>query len=114
MRAARTRRVTGGHVLIASDKFKGSLTAAEVGAAVGAGLRRVVPDLDVVVVPVADGGDGTLAAAFAAGYSRSRSPRPGRPASPSTPATPGTMTWPWSNWPTSPGSRSCPVGVSHR
>ena len=60
----------GGHVLIASDKFKGSLTAAEVGAAVGAGLRRVVPDLDVVVVPVADGGDGTLAAAFAAGYSR--------------------------------------------
>ena len=62
--------VTGGHVLIASDKFKGSLTAAEVGAAVGAGLRRVVPDLDVVVVPVADGGDGTLAAAFAAGYSR--------------------------------------------
>ncbi len=60
----------GRRVLIASDKFKGSLTAAQVGAAVGTGLRRVLPDLDVVVVPVADGGDGTLAAAFAAGYLR--------------------------------------------
>lgn len=55
-------------VLVASDKFKGSLTAAEVGAAVGAGLRAVRPELDVVVVPVADGGDGTLAAAIEAGF----------------------------------------------
>jgi glycerate kinase len=37
----------GGHVVVASDKFKGSLTAAQVGAAVGTGLRRVLPDLDV-------------------------------------------------------------------
>ena len=75
--------VTGGHVLIASDKFKGSLTAAEVGAAVGAGLRRVVPDLDVVVVPVADGGDGTLAAAYCGRLLvGSRLLRPARPASP--------------------------------
>lgn len=59
-----------GHVLIASDKFKGSLTAAQVGAAVTSGLLRVLPDLDVVVIPVADGGDGTLAAAFAAGYQK--------------------------------------------
>src|SRR6476646_2014437 len=58
----------GRHVLIASDKFKGSLTAAEVGAAVSEGLRATYPDLDVVIVPVADGGDGTLAAAIAAGY----------------------------------------------
>src|SRR6478672_5212854 len=56
------------HVLVASDKFKGSLTAAEVGAAVSKGLRSAHPDLDVVTVPVADGGDGTLAAAIAAGY----------------------------------------------
>src|SRR6476661_7623572 len=56
------------HVLIASDKFKGSLTAAEVGAAVSLGLRTSRPGLDVVTVPVADGGDGTLAAAIAAGY----------------------------------------------
>ena len=56
------------HVLVASDKFKGSLTAADVGEAVSTGIRGVYPDTEVVVVPVADGGDGTLAAAIAAGY----------------------------------------------
>jgi glycerate 2-kinase len=56
------------HVLVASDKFKGSLTAAQVGEAVRLGLRRASPGLEIVVVPVADGGDGTLAAAIAAGY----------------------------------------------
>jgi glycerate kinase len=55
-------------VLIASDKFKGSLTAAEVAAAVGNGVRRARPDVVVDSVPVADGGDGTLAAAVAAGF----------------------------------------------
>ena len=55
-------------VLIASDKFKGTLTAAEVAAAVGTGLRRGRPDVTVDSVPVADGGDGTLAAAVAAGF----------------------------------------------
>ena len=58
------------NVLIASDKFKGSLTAAQVGEAVRTGINRVLPDLAVAIVPVADGGDGTLAAAFAAGYER--------------------------------------------
>jgi glycerate kinase len=55
-------------VVVASDKFKGTLTSAEVAAAVGAGVRRVHPDATVVAVPVADGGDGTLAAAVAAGF----------------------------------------------
>ncbi|MDN5797865.1 MAG: glycerate kinase [Intrasporangium sp.] len=54
-------------VLIATDKFKGSLTAAEVAAAVAAGLRRVA-DPQVRIVPVADGGDGTLATAVEAGF----------------------------------------------
>ncbi|MGW1377014.1 glycerate kinase [Streptomyces sp. NPDC002446] len=57
-------------MLIAADKFKGSLTAVEVAEHVTAGLRRVVPDLDVAAVPVADGGDGTVAAALAAGFTR--------------------------------------------
>ncbi len=65
--AARTHTA---HVLIAADKFKGSLTAVEVAEHVTAGLRRVVPDLDVAAVPVADGGDGTVAAALAAGFAR--------------------------------------------
>jgi len=58
------------HVLIAPDKFKGTLTAAEVAAHVAAGLGRVRPGLATVQVPVADGGDGTVEAAEAAGYRR--------------------------------------------
>jgi len=57
-------------VVVAPDKFKGSLTAVQAAEAVAAGLRRAVPGVDVVLLPVADGGDGTLEAAYAAGYSR--------------------------------------------
>ncbi len=56
------------HVLVAPDKFKGSLRASEVAGHVAAGLRAAVPGVEVVAVPVADGGDGTLDAAAAAGY----------------------------------------------
>lgn len=55
-------------VLVASDKFKGTLTSAEVAAAVADGVRRVRPDTVVDTVLIADGGDGTLAAAVAAGF----------------------------------------------
>lgn len=57
-------------VLLAPDKFKGTLTAAEVAGHLSDGLRSVLPDVEVTVVPVADGGDGTLAAAVAAGFTR--------------------------------------------
>ncbi|GAA2516754.1 glycerate kinase [Streptomyces gobitricini] len=57
-------------VLVAADKFKGSLTAVQVAERVTAGLRRVVPGLEVETLPVADGGDGTVAAAVAAGFER--------------------------------------------
>ena len=57
-------------VVVASDKFKGSLAAAEVAARVAAGLARGGFDGEVVSVPVADGGDGTVDAAVAAGYRR--------------------------------------------
>ncbi|MFI2203200.1 glycerate kinase [Streptomyces sp. NPDC020192] len=57
-------------MLIAADKFKGSLTAVQVAERVTAGLRRVVPDLAVEALPVADGGDGTVDAAVAAGFER--------------------------------------------
>ncbi|MER5475770.1 glycerate kinase [Streptomyces sp. NPDC002734] len=59
-------------VLVAADKFKGSLTAVEVAARVAAGLRRVAPDVEVAALPVADGGDGTVDAAVAAGFARHR------------------------------------------
>ncbi|NDZ83930.1 glycerate kinase, partial [Streptomyces sp. SID10853] len=57
-------------VLVAADKFKGSLTAVEVAERVTAGLRRIVPGVEVETLPVADGGDGTVAAAVAAGFGR--------------------------------------------
>jgi glycerate 2-kinase len=58
------------HVVIAPDKFKGTLTAAEVAARVAAGLDRAGVADRLVRVPVADGGDGTVDAAVAAGYRR--------------------------------------------
>ncbi|WP_405775276.1 glycerate kinase [Streptomyces sp. NBC_00859] len=57
-------------VLVAADKFKGSLTAVQVAERVTAGLRRIAPDVEVETLPVADGGDGTVAAAVAAGFDR--------------------------------------------
>ncbi|MFB9568122.1 glycerate kinase [Saccharopolyspora hordei] len=57
-----------GPVLIAPDKFKGSLTAPEVADAVAAGLRRARPEVEVRSAPVADGGDGTVQAAVASGF----------------------------------------------
>jgi glycerate 2-kinase len=55
-------------VVVAPDKFKGSATAPEVAAALAAGLQTARPDLEIVEIPVADGGDGTVAAALAAGF----------------------------------------------
>lgn len=52
-------------VLIAPDKFKGSLTAAEVAEHLAAGM-----DVAAVTLPVADGGEGTLDAALSAGFRR--------------------------------------------
>jgi glycerate kinase len=57
-------------VLIAPDKFKGSLSAPEVATFVARGLRAAVPGVVTDEVPVADGGDGTVDAAVAAGYRR--------------------------------------------
>ena len=57
-------------ILLAPNAFKGSLSAAQVVAHLAAGIRRAAPDTDVVAVPVADGGDGTLDAALAAGFTR--------------------------------------------
>ncbi|MFF0145561.1 glycerate kinase [Amycolatopsis sulphurea] len=47
-------------VVIAPDKFKGSLTAIEVAEAIALGVRDALPDADITTCPVADGGEGTL------------------------------------------------------
>jgi glycerate 2-kinase len=54
-------------VLVAPDSFKGSLTAVEVARALAAGWSRARPADDVLLSPLADGGEGTLAAIEAAG-----------------------------------------------
>ncbi|SEF01053.1 glycerate kinase [Ruania alba] len=55
-------------IVLAPDSFKGSLTAAEVAEHLARGARRAVAGADTVEVPIADGGEGTVAAAVAAGY----------------------------------------------
>lgn len=59
-------------IILAPDKFKGSADATEVVAALEDGLRSASPDtevFDIVGIPVADGGEGTVLAALGAGYS---------------------------------------------
>ena len=53
-------------IVIAPDSYKESLSALEVAQAVEAGFRQVFPDADYVLVPVADGGEGTVDAMVAA------------------------------------------------
>lgn len=55
-------------VLVVPDKFKGSLSASQVAEHVAAGLVAAAPGITVVGIPVADGGEGTLEAAEAAGF----------------------------------------------
>jgi len=55
------------HVLIAPDSFKGSLSSVEVAEAIAAGWRRARPTDVIALAPLADGGEGLLAAVEAAG-----------------------------------------------
>jgi glycerate kinase len=64
-------------VVIAPDKFKGSLDAAGVAAALAAGVHDVVPGAHCELVPMADGGDGTVAAFVAGGAAAVRVVVPG-------------------------------------
>jgi len=57
-------------IVVAPDKFKGSLPATQVAAAIAAGLRAGLPGAEVITIPVADGGEGTVEAAVAAGFER--------------------------------------------
>ncbi len=66
---SQTRRRNGSPlaVVIAPDSFKGSLTSVEVAEALCTGWRRVRPADEVALAPLADGGEGTLAAIEATG-----------------------------------------------
>lgn len=58
------------HVLLAPDKFKGSLDAPGVAGSLADGLRRAVPGLRVTSLPIADGGEGTVEALLHCGFQR--------------------------------------------
>ncbi len=53
-------------IVVAMDSFKGSLTAAEACEAVASGLDRALPDAEVVLRPMGDGGEGTAATVMTA------------------------------------------------
>ncbi len=53
-------------IVAAPDSYKGSLTAVQAAQSMAAGIRRVMPDAQVVQLPVADGGEGTTEAFYAA------------------------------------------------
>ncbi|HEX2626078.1 MAG TPA: glycerate kinase [Candidatus Limnocylindrales bacterium] len=54
-------------IVIAPDSFKGSLTSVEVAGALAAGWHEARPDDEILLAPLADGGEGTLVAIAAAG-----------------------------------------------
>jgi glycerate kinase len=58
----------GVRIVIAPDSFKGTVAADLAAEAIARGLARALPAAEVVVLPVADGGEGTVAAALRAGY----------------------------------------------
>jgi glycerate kinase len=48
------------NIIVAPDSFKGSLTALEAADAIIQGIRDVLPDAEIVSIPLADGGEGTV------------------------------------------------------
>ena len=54
-------------IVIAPDSFKGALPALDVANAIAAGIHRVWPGADCALLPMADGGEGTLDAVLSVG-----------------------------------------------
>ena len=54
------------HILIAPDSFKESLSAPQVAQALQTGFSQALPDASFDLLPVGDGGEGTMAALTAA------------------------------------------------
>jgi len=59
-------------IVIAPDSFKGSLTAEEAAKGIEAGVKRIYPRAQTIKIPLADGGEGTVAALVAATGGRIR------------------------------------------
>jgi len=62
-------------IILAPDSFKGSVTATEACEAIARGIRQVLPEVEIVSLPMADGGEGTVDALVAAtGGTRRQAP----------------------------------------
>jgi glycerate kinase len=53
-------------IIVAPNSFKGSLSASQAAAAIARGVRAALPDAEVLEIPVADGGEGTVEALVSA------------------------------------------------
>jgi glycerate kinase len=53
-------------IILAPDSYKGSLTSAEASAAMSRGILRVIPSANLISIPMADGGEGTVSAVLSA------------------------------------------------
>jgi glycerate 2-kinase len=60
-------------VVVAPNAFKGSLSAPQAAAAIARGVREALPDAEIVEIPVADGGDGTMEALVSAHHGKFKS-----------------------------------------
>lgn len=47
-------------IIVSPDSFKGSLSASQAAESIGTGVRRAAPDAEIVLIPLADGGEGTV------------------------------------------------------
>jgi glycerate 2-kinase len=47
-------------IVVAPDTFKGSISAIDICSAAEEGIRRVIPEAQVIAIPLADGGEGTV------------------------------------------------------
>jgi glycerate kinase len=57
-------------IIVAPNSFKGSLSATQAAKAIARGVREVFPDAEVVEIPIADGGEGTVEALVSANKGR--------------------------------------------
>src|SRR6266568_5809056 len=53
-------------IIVAPNSFKGSLSASQAAAAIARGVREARPEADIIEIPVADGGEGTVEALVSA------------------------------------------------
>jgi glycerate kinase len=55
-------------IVIAPDSFKGSASSTQIATWLEVGVKSVIPECETIIIPIGDGGEGTLAALLHAGF----------------------------------------------